>query len=93
MLTANLGSPHAYFVHGCRRDEGWVGCGNRNHRADFKRLARVGPPVLPRSQEVRTRLGPARLVSRYPFRFEQDGAVVYQAEQTAQFLKGVRRGG
>jgi len=90
MLTANLGSLHAYFVHGCRWDEGWVGYGNRIHRADFKRLARVGPPVLLHSHEVRSRLGPARLVSRYQFRFEQDGEIVYQAEQTDQFLRSRR---
>ena len=93
MVTANLGSLHAYFVHGCRWDAGWVGYGNRIHRADFKRLARVGPPVVLHSREVRSRLGPARLVSRYLFRFEQEGEVVYQAEQTAQFLKGRRPGG
>ncbi len=91
MLTANLGSLHAYFVHGCRWDEGWVGYGNRIHRADFKRLARRGPPLALHSLEVRSRKGEDRLVSRYRFRFEQEGRVVYEAEQTAQFLKGAGR--
>ncbi len=88
MLTANLGSLHAYFVHGCHWDEGWVGFGTRIHRADFKRLVRLGPPLVLHSTETRTRLGAGRLVSRYQFRFEQEGEVVYLAEQTAQFLRG-----
>ena len=92
MLTANLGSLHAYFVHGCRWDEGWVGYGNRIHRADFKRLARVGPLLELHSEEIRSRRGERRLVSRYRFRFEQEGEVVYAAEQTAQFLKGPQPG-
>lgn len=88
MLTASLGSLHAYFVHGCRWAEGWIGYGNRIHRADFKRLARVGPPLELHSRELRSRLGERRLVSRYAFRFVQAGRVVYEAEQTAQFLRG-----
>ena len=36
LLTGNLGCLHAYFLHGCRWDEGWVGFGNRIHRADFR---------------------------------------------------------
>lgn len=89
MLTANLGSLHAYFVHGCRWDQGWVGYGNRIHRADFKCLARIGPPLELHSREIRSRRGDRRLVSRYHFRFEQEGTLVYEAEQTAQFFRGL----
>jgi hypothetical protein len=87
MLTANLGSLHAYFVHGCRWGHGWVGFGNRIHRADVRRLARLGPPLHLHSQELRSRNGASRLVSRYRFRFEQEGSVVYEAVQTAQLFK------
>lgn len=87
MLTGSLGCLHAWIFHGCRWDEGWSGFGNRIHRADFKRVARLGPPVELASEETRTRVGPKRVVLRYEFRFEQEGELVYHGDQTAMFLK------
>ena len=87
MVTGNLGCLHAWFFHGCRWDEGWVGFGNRIHRADFKQLARIGPPLRLESRETRTRSGSRRIVIRYDFRFHQDGALVYAGDQTAMFVK------
>jgi hypothetical protein len=87
-LTGMLGTAHAYFVHGVRFDEGWVGFGSRIHRADFKRLARIGPPLELDVQETRARLGPDRQVVRYDFRFTQDGALCYYGDQTATWLRG-----
>jgi hypothetical protein len=86
-LTGSLGCLHAWFFHGVRWDEGWTGFGNRIHRADFKQLARVGPPLELHSRETRTRTGSRRLVIRYEFRFEQEDRHVYQGDQTAMFLK------
>lgn len=57
LLTGNLGCLHAYFIHGCRWDEGWVGFGNRIHRADFRDLVRIGPALDLTSRETRTRAG------------------------------------
>ena len=45
MVAGSLGCLHAYFFHGCHWNEGWVGFGNRIHRADFERLATIGPPI------------------------------------------------
>ena len=45
MVTGSLGCMHAWFFHGCRWDEGWAGFGNRVHRADFRQLALIGPPL------------------------------------------------
>ena len=87
MLTGNLGCIHAWFFHGCYWDEGWSGFGNRIHRADFKSLARLGPPLALESVETRTRVGARRVVIRYAFRFTQSGEVVYVADQTAMFFK------
>ena len=87
MLSGNLGCLHAWFFHGCRWDEGWTGFGNRIHRADFKNLARLGPPLDLHSRETRTRNGARRVVIRYEFRFEQEGRPVYFGDQTAMFLK------
>lgn len=87
MITACLGSLHGWLFHGCRWAEGWVGFGNRIHRADFKSLARVGPPLDLRSRETASRRRPRRLVVRYEFDFRQDGTPVYYGDQTAIFLK------
>ena len=87
MLTGNLGCLHAWLFHGCRWDEGWTGFGNRIHRADWKRIARIGPPLELFSAESRTRTGSRRVVIRYDFRFEQEGAVVYLGDQSAMFFR------
>ena len=92
MATGGLGCLHAYLFHGCRWDEGWAGFGNRIHRADFKRLATLGPPIVLESRETRTRIGSRRIVIRYEFRFHQEGAVVYLGDQSAMFVKGMALG-
>ena len=88
LLTGDLGCLHAYFLHGCRWDEGWVGFGNRVHRADFKRLVTIGPQLLLRSRETRVRERASRVVLRYEFRFWQDGQLSYFGDQSAMFVKG-----
>jgi hypothetical protein len=92
MATGGLGCLHAYLFHGCRWDEGWAGFGNRIHRADFKRLASIGPPIVLESTEARTRIGERRIVIRYEFRFHQSGEVVYVGDQSAMFVRGMSLG-
>lgn len=87
MATGSLGCLHAWFFHGCRWDEGWAGFGNRIHRADFKRLARLGPSIELRSHETRSRVGAERIVSRFEFEFLQEGELVYVGDQSAMFVK------
>jgi hypothetical protein len=86
-LTGSLGCLHAWFFYGCRWDEGWAGFGNRIHRADFKELAYIGPPLDLASRETRSRVGRERIVLRYEFRFSQQGRLVYAGDQTAMFVK------
>jgi len=88
LLAGNLGCLHAYFFHGCRWDEGWVGFGNRIYRADFKRLAMIGPPLRLESVETRSRVGPERILLRYEFRFSQEGNLVYFGDHAGRFFKG-----
>lgn len=85
-VTGCLGSLHAYFNYELRWDEGWVGYGTRIHRADFRRLVGLGPPLELRSRELRVRRSRRRLVLRLGFRFEQEGALVYEGDQSAHFL-------
>jgi hypothetical protein len=88
MATGSLGCLHAFLFHGVRWDEGWAGFGNRIHRADFKRIATIGPPIGLTSRETRTRVGGRRIMIRYEFRFTQSGEVVYLGDQSAMFVKG-----
>ena len=87
-LTGVLGLVHAYFLNGLRWDEGWIGFGSRIHRGDFKRLARLGPPLELTSVETQIRKGPKRHVARYEFRFEQEGGLCYLGDQTAIWVHG-----
>jgi len=89
MVTGSLGCLAAWLFHGVRFDEGWTGFGNRVHRADFKTLARLGPPVALHARETQWRDGPKRVVIRYAFRFEQEGRVVYAGDQSAMFFRGL----
>jgi hypothetical protein len=87
MATAHMGSLHGWFFYGLRWNDGWVGFGNRIHRADFKALALIGPPLELRSRETGSRVGPQRIVVRFEFDFRQEGKPVYFGDQTAMFLK------
>ena len=86
-VTGSLGCMHAWFFHGCRWEQGWAGFGCRIHRADFKSLALLGPPLRLESRETRTRVGPKRIVIRCEFHFWQADTLVYVGDQTAMFLK------
>jgi len=86
-ITGSLGCLHAWLFYGVRWNEGWTGFGNRIHRADFKKLARLGPPLEVASREVRTRVGRRRIVLRLEFEFRQRGELVYIGDQSAMFLK------
>ncbi len=86
-ITGSLGCLHAWFFYGCRWDEGWTGFGNRIHRADFKELAEIGPPLELTSCELHSRAGKRRLVIRYEFEFRQGARLIYYGDQSAIFLK------
>ncbi len=69
-----------------------MGFGNRIHRADFRNLARIGPPLELESRETRTRVGARRVVLRFQFLFRQGDTEVYQGDQTAMFFKSPELG-
>lgn len=87
MITGTLGFMHAWLFHGCRWDQGWTGFGTNIHRADFRGLAQIGPPLALQSRETRTRIGSSRVVLRYTFRFTQQQRTIYVGDQTAMFFK------
>lgn len=87
MVTGCLGCMHAWFFHGCRWDEGWVGFGNKIHSGEFRSLASPGPVLELRSRETRARIGARRIVIRFEFEFSQRGDAVYRGDQSAMFVK------
>lgn len=87
MMTVSLGSLHAYFFHGCRWQEGWVGFGNRMEGVEFKSMAKPDAPMVLRSREARTRRGSQRVLLDMEFEFTQQGQTVYSSRQTALFVR------
>ena len=73
--------------HACRWDEGWAAFGNRIHRADFKNLARIGPPLRLESRESRSRQSEKRVVMHLAFEFWQEDTLIYRSEQSAIFFR------
>lgn len=87
MLTASLGSLHAYFFHQCRWEEGWVGFGNRMENVIFHQLARTDLELDLFSKETAVRRGSKRTLMSFEFQFSQQGKLVYSSHQTALFVK------
>src|SRR5215813_5187860 len=85
--TGMLGFAHAYFVLDLRHADGWVGYGTQIHEARFRKMARIGPPMLLTCTATSIRRIRGAIVGRYTFRFEQEGEVVYTGDQTAMFSR------
>lgn len=82
-LTGMLGFAHAYFVLDLRQADGWVGFGTNIQDARFGRLVTIGPPLRAECRGTQMRRIRGTLYVKYAFRFEQDGAVVYESRQAA----------
>lgn len=87
MITGNMGCLHAYFFHGCRWDEGWVGFGGKLYRVDFKALALLGAPLEVVSTELQKKVMSDRAIFRFGFEMRQGDKLVYVSEQSAMFIK------
>src|SRR5512139_727274 len=83
--TGIMGFAHAYHVLELRHADGWIGYGTHIHAARFRRMGRIGPPMTLTCRATSVRKIRSALVARYEFRFEQDGDVVYEGDQTAMF--------
>jgi hypothetical protein len=84
-VTAMLGLAHAYFVLGLRHQDGWIGYGTHIDSARYGRLARIGPPLQLECRATQVRRIRGATYVRYAFRFEQEGARVYESRQGAVF--------
>src|SRR5258708_13753528 len=45
-MTGMIGFAHAYYVLGLRHADGWIGYGTHVHDGRFKKLGKIGPPML-----------------------------------------------
>lgn len=85
--TGMLGFVHAYHVLGLRHKEGWIGYGTHIHKAVFRKLVTPGEPISAVCRATRTRSGKQRYFVRYAFELRHEGALCYESEQTAVWLR------
>lgn len=81
--TGILGFAHAYFVLDLRHADGWIGYGTHIHAARFRRMGRIGPPMQLACAATSVRRIKGSILARYAFRFEQDGDLIYEGDQSA----------
>lgn len=86
-LTGNLGFVHAYHLEGLRHCDGWIGFGTHIRNAVYRKLVQPGAPMLCTVTQHKVRRGKARIFSIYRFRFEHEGDLAFESEQTAMWMK------
>ena len=84
-LTGIVGMAAAQLLLDIRFDRGWSGYGSRIHRAEFKRLVELGPPVLLEGRITSDKRRGTMTILRYEFRFLQEGQLFYFGDQTAVY--------
>ena len=84
-VTGMVGFAHGYHVLDLRHADGWIGYGTHIHEARFRKMARIGPPLVLACTATSVRKIRGALVVRYSFTFTQDGESVYEGDQTALF--------
>lgn len=85
--TGMLGFVHAYYLMGLRHREGWVGYGTHIHRVVFRKLVSPGAPIDATCTMTKIRKGNTRWLARYSFELRHEGAVCYEGDQTAVWMK------
>ncbi|MCX5746286.1 MAG: hypothetical protein NT062_27730 [Proteobacteria bacterium] len=86
-LTGILGFAHAYYLLELRHHDGWIGYGTHIHAGRFRRMGKIGPPMLLSCQALSVRRIRGVIVPRYRFVFTQDGEAIYEAEHSAIFTQ------
>jgi hypothetical protein len=86
--TGMMGFAHAYFLLGLRHADGWIGYGTHIHEGRFKKLAKIGEPLVLACTATSMRRIQGALLGRYAFRFTQGDELVYEGDQTALWSQG-----
>ena len=82
-----MGFVHAYYLLGLRHRDGWIGYGTHLHQVVFRKLVSPGTPIEATCVAVRGRLGTQKHLIRYRFEMRHEGAVCYEGEQTAVWIR------
>ena len=82
-MTGMVGFAHAYYVLGLRHADGWIGYGTHVHDGRFRKLGKIGPPLIVRCHAKSVRKIGQSIFARYDLEFTQDGEVVYVGDQSA----------
>lgn len=82
-----LGFVHAYYLHGMRHADGWIGYGTHIYQVVFRKLVPPGEPIIASCKEVKARRGTTRHFVKYSFEFRHEGDICYQGEQSALWTK------
>ncbi len=85
--TGIMGFAHAYYVLDLRHADGWIGYGTHIHEGRFRRMGKIGEPMLLACTATNVRRIKGAIVARYQFRFTQVDDVVYEGEHTAMFTR------
>jgi hypothetical protein len=85
--TGMLGFVHAYYLLDVRHAQGWIGYGTHIHKGVFRKLVPPGSPIEAVCTATRLRLGKERHVIRYAFEFRHEGAVCYEGDQSAIWMR------
>lgn len=78
--TGVMGFAHAYFLLGLRHADGWIGYGTHVHDGRFRRMGKIGEPLMLACTATSIRRIQGSMVVRYRFRFTQGDAVVYEGD-------------
>lgn len=84
-LTGMVGLVAVQILLDFRFDQGWSGYGSRIHKAEFKRLVKLGSPVRLEGRITSDRRRGNMAIVRYEFRFTQEGHIFYFGDQTAVY--------
>ncbi len=82
-----LGFVHAYYLHGLRHADGWIGYGAHIYQVVFRKLVPPGQPIIASCKETRARRGATRQFVKYAFEFRHEGDICYEGEQSALWIK------
>jgi hypothetical protein len=85
--TGMIGFIHAYYVLDLRHRDGWIGYGTHLHNVVFRKLVEPGTPIEATCQATRTRKGKERYFVRYRIEFHHEGALCYEGDQTAVWMR------
>jgi hypothetical protein len=81
--TGMLGFAHGYYILGLRHADGWIAYGTNIHAARFRKMGKIGEPMILSITATSLRRIRGTMVVRYQFRFEQGGDIVYEGDQSA----------